>query len=117
MQGDESSFSIANMVLTPSKITIEHSQTGDKAFPQNVPNDPDYISSPIKWNFVCDGDGSGNKTEYIEVATQPSTSSSKNDGTNRHKSSDLKTVSIWRTDNEERNAIIFHHESEIVENC
>lgn len=117
LQGDESSFSIANMVLTPSKITIEHSETGDKTFPQNVPNDPDYISSPIKWNFVCDGDGSGNKTEYIEVATQPSTSSSKNDGTIRKKSSDVKTVSIWRTDNEESNAIIFHHESEIVENC
>lgn len=116
LQGDESSFSIANMVLTPSKITIEHSETGDKTFPQNVPNDPDYISSPIKWNFVCNGDGSGNKTEYIEVAAQPS-SSSKNDGINRQKTSDMKTVSIWRTDNEESNAIIFHHESEIVENC
>lgn len=117
LQGDESSFSIANMVLTPSKITIEHSETGDKTFPQNVPNDPDYISSPIKWNYVCDGDGNDNKTEYIEVSTQPSTSSSKNDGPNRQKSSDVKTVSIWRTDNEESNAIIFHHESEIVENC
>lgn len=117
LQGDESSFSIANMVLTPSKITIEHSETGDKNFPQTVSNDPDYISSPIKWSFVCDGDGSGNKAEYIEVATQPSTSSSKNDGSNRQKSSDVKTVSIWRTDNEESNAIIFHHESEIVENC
>lgn len=118
LQGDESSLSIANMVLTPSKITIEHSETGDKTFPHNVPNnDPDYISSPIKWNFVCDGDGSGNKTEYIEVSTQPSTSSSKMDGHNRRKSTDVKTVSIWRTDNEESNAIIFHHESEIVENC
>lgn len=114
---NESSFSVANMVLTPSKITIEHSETGDKTFPHNVPNDPDYISSPMKWNFVCNGDGSGHKTEYIEVATQPSCSS-KNDGTDRHqKASDVKTVSIWRTDNEESNAIIFHHESEIVENC
>ncbi|KAG4074645.1 hypothetical protein HA402_004516 [Bradysia odoriphaga] len=104
------------MVLTPSKITIEHNETGDKTFPQNVPiNDPEYISSPIKWNFACDGEGSANKTEYVEVATQPSTSSSKYDG--NHRQSDVKTVSIWRTDNEESNAIIFHHESEIVENC
>ncbi|XP_058066275.1 serine-rich adhesin for platelets-like [Anopheles bellator] len=33
-------------------------------------------------------------------------------------SSDFKTVSIWRAENgDEGNAIIFHHESEIVENC
>ncbi|EAT44947.1 AAEL003741-PA [Aedes aegypti] len=33
-------------------------------------------------------------------------------------SSDFKTVSIWRAENDdEANAIIFHHESEIVENC
>uniref|UniRef100_A0A182KFL9 Uncharacterized protein n=1 Tax=Anopheles christyi TaxID=43041 RepID=A0A182KFL9_9DIPT len=32
--------------------------------------------------------------------------------------SDFKTVSIWRAENgDEGNAIIFHHESEIVENC
>lgn len=117
LQGDESSFSIANMVLTPSKITIEHNETGDKTFPQTAPSDPDYISSPIKWNFACDGDGCANKTEYVEISAQPSTSSSKYDGNYRQKSADVKTVSIWRTDNEESNAIIFHHESEIVENC
>ncbi|XP_039437468.1 uncharacterized protein LOC120418988 [Culex pipiens pallens] len=33
-------------------------------------------------------------------------------------SSEFKTVSIWRAENDdEANAIIFHHESEIVENC
>ncbi|XP_053687001.1 glucose transporter type 1-like [Sabethes cyaneus] len=33
-------------------------------------------------------------------------------------SAEFKTVSIWRAENgDEANAIIFHHESEIVENC
>lgn len=130
LQDKESSLSTATLVLTPSKITIEHSAEGEKVFAGNPGTSsselPDYVysPSPIKWNFVSDGEGDSNKTEYIEVVSEPQRSEfshrknqeSREQENQRHPP-EVKTVSIWRTDNEEANAIIFHHESEIVENC
>uniref|UniRef100_A0AAG5DFW5 Uncharacterized protein n=1 Tax=Anopheles atroparvus TaxID=41427 RepID=A0AAG5DFW5_ANOAO len=55
---------------------------------------------------VLQASGSSCKIEELLKKSSPSASS------------DFKTVSIWRAENgDEGNAIIFHHESEIVENC
>lgn len=112
------------VILTPSKITIERSQaeqmeqmardTSSSDLPEYM-----YSESPIKWSFPVDREGKKrpNDTDYIEVLSEPECSSQDEKVASKC-SYDSKTISVWRTDNEETtNTIIFHHESEVVENC
>lgn len=131
INGDESSVSI---VLTPSKITIEHQNDRTPSEDQNstleYPNCcamdlPEYAAcspSPIKWNFMSNGDGEPNKNEARAISSSDTSSDSQKPLRYRqqpHHPSGNNAVSIWQTDGnaDEANAIIFHHESEIVENC
>lgn len=106
-----------NLILTPSKITIEPINNSSIDIPE-------LFTSPsrIQWNFL-----SGlNQRDILSTESTASTPTSyryDDDTTlsynyqNKKSPTDVKTVSIWRTENDEGNAIIFHHESEIVENC
>ena len=104
---------------------------------------PELFHSPsrIKWNFLAglpdrsrsaSQIGSDYKTDFDDDFVKRSTLSKdsicKIDQMLRKKSASLdakhrrndKTVSIWRTTNNQKddcNAIIFHHDSELVENC
>lgn len=96
------------LILTPSKITIE--PMSGSSMSSEI---PEYFNSPsrIKWNFLAGLDERQKLEDEDDdlhvVLAAP-----------HHKiSPEVKTVSIWRTDNDEANAIIFHHESEVVENC
>lgn len=108
-----------NLILTPSKITIEPINNSSIDIPE-------LFTSPsrIQWNFL-----SGLNQRDILCTTESTASTptsyrydddktlSYNHQPIKQSSNDVKTVSIWRTENDESNAIIFHHESEIVENC
>ncbi|GAB0092635.1 hypothetical protein DMENIID0001_076420 [Sergentomyia squamirostris] len=110
---------VARMLLTPSKLTVEATSSrcssAMKCSSSETSELPDYVyaPSPIKWHFPSDvekmSDGSSSSGSVASADSQVAVKK-KHPG-------DVKTVSIWRTDNDEANAIIFHHESEIVENC
>lgn len=124
---DESSVSI---VLTPSKVTIEHHNTGtdgaDSIAKSTAHDNPHYIElpdyacspSPIKWNFISNTNGELNKNDSIQVASTSSDSSS-SESQKQNRRAPNNSISIWQTRGEadEANAIIFHHESGMVENC
>lgn len=107
----------ARLLLTPSKLTVEPASSrcssALKCSSSDTSELPDYVyaPSPIKWHFPSDvekmSDGSSSSGSVASADSQ----------IGAKKQPDVKTVSIWRTDNDEANAIIFHHESEIVENC
>lgn len=134
--GDESSVSI---VLTPSKITIEHQSDVDdgddrvdsdcddgRPPPIPPPLDlPQYSSSssPIKWNFSGNGDGELNKNEArIMSSSDTSTDSQK---PLRYRQQQQQQSDIWQTNNGGSNAagepktshVVYHHESEVYDNC
>lgn len=65
--------------------------------------------SKIKWNFF--GDIKRNQQQQAEARKR------ENQRKHHRSAQNINTVSIWHAENDERNAIIFHHESGIVENC
>lgn len=111
-----------NIVLTPSKVTIEHNKQENRSkgatFQKTNGSEcsyegctyvlPDYAQSPspIKWNFVAAGDGDPHKNESQNpVINLPTTSDSSttspsdqqlamNDG---HCNDNAQMVSMWQT--------------------
>lgn len=122
---DVSSPSTANntVILTPSKITIErnHGEPPQMVRDTSSSDLPDYVytPSPVKWHFPAERvDKKPTKdTDYIEVVSEPECSAPDEKEVKKF-TYDSKTISVWRTDNEETtNTVIYHHESEAVENC
>lgn len=123
---DVSSPSTANntVILTPSKITIERNHGEQQHMVRDTSSSdlPEYVytQSPVKWHFPAERiDKKPSKdTDYIEVVSEPECSTVRDDKEVKKFTYDSKTISVWRTDNEETtNTVIFHHESEAVENC
>lgn len=94
--------------------------------------------SPMKWDFIASGDGDPNKNQsayQTHPGIETTSSSSKSQYTQQYRGPQGaanvngngnsggcgKTVSIWQTATgtsaAEANAIIYHHESGMVENC
>lgn len=130
---DVSSPSTANntVILTPSKITIERNQNehGPRETTNGDYHEFGYQASPIDWQFPPPPEpepstsGRGNKTaardtDFIEVVAEPEDIAPRDDKDVKKFTYDSKTISVWRTDNEETtNTVIYHHETESVDNC
>lgn len=83
LQVDVSTPSTNTVILTPSKITIEHSndyESGrDKKPSANGRNQVKrnrYVSSPIQWSYAHnqnqnDVNGSNDRTDFIEIVSEP----------------------------------------------
>lgn len=82
----------------------------------------------LKWNFLSDlrkekekqeRERERRKSDVSEMTNPPIIHRRKKDEywKLRKSAQNVNNISIWRAENDERNAIIFHHESEVVENC
>lgn len=147
LQVDVSTPSTNTVILTPSKITIEHSSdyegTHDK---KPIPNGRTqakrnrYVSSPVQWTCRTDDVNDGrNRTDFIEIISEPEDmyrsrasttqgNSSKvvnsrgNNGIEASKKSspynDPNAYSVWEMAKENNErTIIFHHKSDVGDKC
>lgn len=82
----------------------------------------------LKWNFLSDlrkekekqqRERERRKSDVSQMANSQTMHRRKKDDywKLRQSAQNVNNISIWRAENDERNAIIFHHESEVVENC
>lgn len=111
------------LTSTIDNVAYYHAGQGSGAADQQGnPSSAGYETpSSIRWNFLGDL-----KKEEVEARNRRRKSEQERQPAKsyeeywrmRHKSTqNVNTVSIWCAENDERNAIIFHHESGIVENC
>lgn len=125
------------VILTPSKITIEHNQDTDVeevAIDVGKPNRNIYTPSPIQWSFLPEFENrktnSGRSTHDNDIMPDTDTDSLAltNDFRSKKGSScppqcqhNNDEYPIWQTrmdhNEETTNTIIFHHESDETENC
>lgn len=112
------------VILTPSKITIERNGNDNMVqdlIRTDLPESSVYSLSPMpNWHYPAPertDKKASRDIDYIEVLSEP-------EGGGRDKKDvqkytyDSRTISVWRTDNEElTNTVILHRESEVVENC
>lgn len=125
------------VILTPSKITIEHNQDTDVeevAIDVGKPNRNIYTPSPIQWSFLPEFEnrktnaGRANTDNDIMLDTDTDSLALTNEFRNKKGSScppqcqhNNEEYSIWQTridhNEETTNTILFHHESDEIENC
>lgn len=125
------------VILTPSKITIEHNQDTDVeevAIDVGKPNRNIYTPSPIQWSFLPEFENRKINPARIsnenDIMTDTDTESLALTNDSRTKKGvscpqqcqhNNDEYSIWqsRMDHNEQttNTIIFHHESDEIENC
>lgn len=102
-----SKINIDNVAYYQSSGANGNRKTGSKTSGANGNESP----SKIKWNFL--GDLKKAQAQAAEEERKKRFQHRK-----LYKSAqNVNNVSIWCAENDERNAIIFHHESGIVENC
>uniref|UniRef100_A0A336MBA3 CSON012636 protein n=1 Tax=Culicoides sonorensis TaxID=179676 RepID=A0A336MBA3_CULSO len=80
----------------------------------------------LKWNFLSDlrkekekRERERRKSDVSQMGQSQTLHRRKKDEywKLRQSAQNVNNISIWCAENDERNAIIFHHESEVVENC
>lgn len=125
------------VILTPSKITIEHNQDTDVeevAIDVGKPNRNIYTPSPIQWSFLPEfenrktSSGRANNDDDIIPDTDTDSLALATDFRSKKRPQcppqcqhNNDEYSIWQTrldhNEETTNTIIFHHESDEIENC
>lgn len=116
------------VILTPSKITIERNGNDNMAqdlVRTDLPESSVYSLSPMpNWQYPPPPppERTDNQPtrdiDYIEVLSEPEGGARGDKKDVQKYTYDSRTISVWRTDNEElTNTVILHHESEVVENC
>lgn len=125
------------VILTPSKITIEHNLDTDVeevAIDVGKPNRNIYTPSPIQWSFLPEFENhkrsSGRTTDDNDIMLDADTDSLPvtNDFRGKKGSScppqcqhNSDEYSVWQTRSDHNeattNTIMFHHESDEIDNC
>ncbi|XP_063698235.1 uncharacterized protein DDB_G0283357-like [Culicoides brevitarsis] len=122
--GSSNSVNGQKPFLNIDNLTYYESTENQQSRPQQQQQNGRQVPD-LKWNFLSDlrkekekQQRERRKSDISQMHTQTMHRRKKDEYWKLRKSAqNVNNISIWCAENDERNAIIFHHESEVVENC